>query len=140
MSSRIILRPSIPSMLNFMTTMAWRETRAAWRHFLYFFLCIALGVGTLVGVGLFASNVERTVAKEARALMGGDVEVRLSRPIGDNGRAILQTLEQRGIGVVHVSELVAMASRFGPVFCAIGAQHRSSSSFSASVISLIGRV
>ena len=100
-------------MLNFMTTMAWRETRAAWRHFLYFFLCIALGVGTLVGVGLFASNVERTVAKEARALMGGDVEVRLTRPIGDNGRAILQTLEQRGIGVVHVSELVAMASRFG---------------------------
>jgi len=100
-------------MLNFMTTMAWRETRAAWRHFLYFFLCIALGVGTLVGVGLFASNVERTVAKEARALMGGDVEVRLTRPIGDNGRAILQTLEQRGISVVHVSELVAMASRFG---------------------------
>jgi putative ABC transport system permease protein len=95
-------------MLNFMTTMAWRETRAAWRHFLYFFLCIALGVGTLVGVGLFASNVERTVAKEARALMGGDVEVRLTRPIGDNGRAILQTLEQRGIGVVHVSELIAM--------------------------------
>ena len=45
--------------------------------------------------------------------MGGDVEVRLSRPIGDNGRAILQSLEQRGIGVVHMSELVAMASRFG---------------------------
>jgi len=29
--------------------MAWRETRAAWRHFLYFFVCIALGVGALVG-------------------------------------------------------------------------------------------
>src|SRR5205823_4561569 len=50
----------------FFITMAWRETRAAWRHFLYFFFCIALGVGTLVGVGLFAANVEGTVAREAR--------------------------------------------------------------------------
>jgi putative ABC transport system permease protein len=95
----------------FFITMAWRETRAAWRHFLYFFFCIALGVATLVGVGLFATNVERTVAREARGLMGGDLEIRLSRPISANGQAILQSLESREIRVLHISELVAMASR-----------------------------
>ena len=97
----------------FFLTMAWRETRGAWRHFLYFFFCIALGVGTLVGVGLFAANVEGTVAREARGLMGGDLEVRLSRPISVDGQAILRSLESRQIGVLHISELIAMASRHG---------------------------
>jgi putative ABC transport system permease protein len=39
----------------FSLRMAWRETRAAWRHFLYFFVCIAVGVGAVVGVGRFGS-------------------------------------------------------------------------------------
>lgn len=105
--------PRLPSLklLPFIVVMAWRETRAAWRHFLYFFVCIALGVGTLVGIGLFASTVEQTVAREARGLMGGDVEIRLTRPISENGRSVLQTLAQRGITILHVSELVGMASR-----------------------------
>lgn len=97
-------------MMPFSIRMAWRETRAAWRHFLYFFICIALGVGALVGVGLFAAGVDRTVRQEARALMGGDVEVRLSRPISAGGQAVLRNLASRGIATTHVSELVAMAS------------------------------
>ena len=97
--------------MPFTLTMAWRETRASWRHFLYFLVCIALGVGTLVGVGMFAAHVEQTVAREARGLMGGDVEVRLSRPVSVQGLAVLQSLGGRGVAVLHVSELVAMASR-----------------------------
>ena len=99
--------------MRFFIIMAWRETRAAWRHFLYFFFCIALGVGTLVGIGLFAANVEGTVAREARSLMGGDLEIRLSRPISAKGQAILQSLASRDIEILHISELVAMASRHG---------------------------
>ncbi|MEK7268706.1 MAG: hypothetical protein AAB093_04820, partial [Nitrospirota bacterium] len=63
----------------FSLRMAWRETRAAWRHFLYFFVCIALGVGALVGVALFSANVELAVTRAARGLMAGDLEVRLTR-------------------------------------------------------------
>ncbi|MGH7429099.1 MAG: ABC transporter permease, partial [Candidatus Methylomirabilaceae bacterium] len=96
-------------MTSFPLRMAWRETRAAWRHFLYFFLCIALGVGGLVGVALFASNVERTVTREARGLMAGDLEIRLSRPISQDGESIIKSLVDRGIVSTHVSELVAMA-------------------------------
>jgi putative ABC transport system permease protein len=90
--------------------MAWRETRAAWRHFLYFFMCIALGVGALVGVALFSANVERAVTREARGLMGGDVEIRLSRPLSGKGEAVLRSLVDRGISVLHVSELAGMAA------------------------------
>ncbi|MBI5777811.1 MAG: ABC transporter permease, partial [Nitrospirae bacterium] len=94
----------------FALQMAWRETRAAWRHFLYFFVCIALGVGALVGVALFSANVERSVTREARGLMGGDIEIRLSRPMSEMGEAVLRSLADRGIAVLHISELVGMAA------------------------------
>lgn len=100
-------------MTVFSFRMALRETRAAWRHFLYFFACVALGVGALVSVSLFAANVEQAVTKEARGLMGGDVEVRLSRMLSPSGLAVLRSLETRGIATTHVSELVAMTAAEG---------------------------
>jgi len=98
-------------MMPFLLKMAWRETRAAWRHFIYFLICIAVGVGALVGVSLFGTNVERAVTKEARGLLGGDLEIRLTRPISLKGQAIMKSLSDRAIATTHVSELVAMAAR-----------------------------
>lgn len=98
-------------MIPFWFIMAWRELRSAWRHFLYFLACIALGVGAVVGVSLFSANVERAVLKEARGLLGGDLEIRLSRPIGVPGSAVLQSLAEREILATRVSELVAMVAR-----------------------------
>jgi putative ABC transport system permease protein len=94
----------------FPVKMAWRETRATWRHFFYFFACIAVGVGGVVGVSLFANNVERAVSREARGLLGGDLEVRLSHRVYAEGAEVLQSLEKRGVAVLHISELVAMAT------------------------------
>ncbi len=90
--------------------MAWWETRAAWRHFTYFFICIALGVAALVGVGLFAANMDRAIQREARSLLAADVELRTTRPLTPAGEAILRGLDGRGIARMHVSELVAMAA------------------------------
>jgi len=96
---------------RFILRMAWRETRGAWRHYLYFFGCIAIGVGALVGVSLFGTNVDRAVTKEARGLLGGDLEIRLTHPLSLAGQAVLQSLGERGMAFTHVSELVAMAAR-----------------------------
>ncbi|OYT18183.1 MAG: hypothetical protein CCU26_18240 [Nitrospira sp. UW-LDO-01] len=98
-------------MTPFTFTMAWRETRSAWRHFVYFLVCIAIGVGALTGVSLFGAEVEKTVNKEARSLLGGDLEIRLSRTISPQGQAILDSLSPRGISLTHVSELIAMAAK-----------------------------
>ncbi|MDP1768108.1 MAG: FtsX-like permease family protein [Nitrospirota bacterium] len=95
----------------FIFRMAWRETRGAWRHFLYFFACIAIGVGALVGVSLFGMNVDRAVTKEARGLLGGDVEIRLTHPLTLAGHRVLDSLGERNIVFTHVSELIAMAAR-----------------------------
>ncbi len=96
--------------IPFSLRMAWRETRAAWRHFLFFFACIALGVGALVGVGLFATGVEQTITREARSLLGGDLEIRLSRTLSEHGRSVLSSLATRGVVGTHASELIAMAA------------------------------
>lgn len=90
--------------------MAWREMRGAWRHFLYFFSCIALGVGAVVAIGLFAANVERAVTREARGLLGGDLEIRLSHTLSQDGQAVLQSVSSRGVVLSHATELVAMAA------------------------------
>lgn len=97
-------------MIDVSARMAWRETRAAWRHFLFFLVCIAVGVGALVTVSVFAANVERTITREARSLMGGDIEVRLSRPISVEGRQVLDSLAGRDIAITHASELIAMVA------------------------------
>ncbi len=94
----------------FVITMAWRETRAAWRHFFYFLTCIAVGVGALVGVSLFSTQLGHAVTKEARGLLGGDLEIRLSRPISHDGLAYVTSLSHRNITTTHVSELIGMAA------------------------------
>lgn len=97
-------------MTTFAFRMAWRETRAAWRHFTYFFICIALGVAALVGVGLFAANMERAIQRETRSLMAADVELRTTRTLTPEAEAILRGFDGRGIARMHLSELVAMAA------------------------------
>jgi len=97
-------------MSAFVFRMAWRETRAAWRHFTYFFVCIALGVAALVGVGLFAVNLERAIQREARSLMAADVELRTTRLLTPAAEGVLMKLDGRGIARLQVSELVAMAA------------------------------
>ena len=94
-------------MTAFALRMAWRETRGAGRHVVLVLVCIALGVAALVGVGTFAANLERTLGHEARALMGGDVELRASRP---PGAGAIRELERLGGAVTtEIRELVGMA-------------------------------
>lgn len=96
-------------MIPFPLRMAWRQTRAAWRHFLVFFVCVALGVSALVGVGSFAASLDRTLGREARALLGGDIELRSARPLDPAAEALLARLGTEGATVVPVHELVGMA-------------------------------
>jgi len=94
--------------IRFVFRLAWRETRGAWRHFGYFFACITLGVSALVGVGSFADSLERTVARSAKSLMGGDVEIRSTLPLSVDATALVPE-PRGGVEVTRVRELVAMA-------------------------------
>jgi putative ABC transport system permease protein len=89
--------------------LAWRETRGAGRRFAGLLGCVALGVGALVGVLSVAASLERALGREARALLGGDVELRSARALGPAADAAVQGLAGRGATVTRLRELVGMA-------------------------------
>ena len=90
--------------------MALRELRAGWTHVSYFILCIALGVGSIVGVASLSHNLGAAVTQDARALMAGDLEVSTRRTLDQQDVKFLDTLTDRGIRWIHIHEMLSMAS------------------------------
>ena len=56
-----------------------------------------------------AASLDRSLGREARALLGGDVELRSGRPLDAAAEAPVRDLARRGAAVTRVRELVAMA-------------------------------
>ena len=65
--------------MTFVLRMVWRETRAVWRRLLFFYICIAVGVGAIVTLRSIIQNVRVTLVAEARAIFGADVVVSSNR-------------------------------------------------------------
>ena len=60
--------------------LAWRESRTARRRLLLYMSSISLGVAALVAIDSFASNTQRSVREQARALLGGDIALHDALP------------------------------------------------------------
>ncbi len=54
---------------------AWRDLRGSRPAALIILACLALGVATITGIGSLRESVTETVARDARALLGGDLIV-----------------------------------------------------------------
>jgi putative ABC transport system permease protein len=61
--------------MQFILNLTRREIRSSWRRLLFFFLCIALGVGSVVFLRSLIRNLTLAVGVDARALMTADLEV-----------------------------------------------------------------
>ncbi len=60
--------------------MVWRELRAAWGRLIFFFLCVAIGVGAIAALRSVIQNVRTALVKEARTLTAADVVFSTNRP------------------------------------------------------------
>ncbi len=90
---------------------ALRETRGAKRRFLAFVVSLALGIAVIAGIGSLAAAIEAGLARDARIILGGDVEVRLTyRPADARELARLAASGR----VSHIVELRAMARGAAP--------------------------
>lgn len=58
--------------MTFVLRMALREMRASWKRLLFFFVCIAIGVGAIVALRSVIQSVRTTFAGEARSLITAD--------------------------------------------------------------------
>ncbi|HTK37128.1 MAG TPA: hypothetical protein VL325_01435, partial [Pyrinomonadaceae bacterium] len=61
--------------MNFIFNLTRREIRSSWQRLLFFFLCIALGVGSVVGLRSLIQNLMHAVGTDARALLTADVDI-----------------------------------------------------------------
>ena len=61
--------------MRFIFNLTRREIRSSWRRLLFFFLCIALGVGSVVALRSLIQNLTRAVGTDARALLTADIEI-----------------------------------------------------------------
>jgi putative ABC transport system permease protein len=99
--------------MTFVIRMALREIRASWQRLLFFFVCIAVGVASIVAIRSVIQSVREGLTREARAMTGADVVVRSDRPLGEEVRAAVA--RERTIGRVGVvSEAVELATMVRP--------------------------
>ncbi|CAN5482418.1 ABC transporter permease [soil metagenome] len=61
--------------MNFIFNLTFREIRSSWRRLLFFFLCIAIGVGSVVALRSLIQNLGQAVGGDTRALMTADFEI-----------------------------------------------------------------
>ncbi len=86
--------------MTFVLAMVWRELRATWSRLLFFFLCVAVGVGGIIAIRSLVQNVRIALASEARSLTAGDVYLRSDQPWGEE---ILDTVLANLAGITDVS-------------------------------------
>ncbi|MBI4265198.1 MAG: FtsX-like permease family protein [Acidobacteria bacterium] len=99
--------------MTFVVRMALREIRASWQRLLFFFVCIAIGVGSIVALRSVIQSVRVALSGEARTLLGADVLVTSNRPWTPR---VLETLqaEERGGRVALRSEAAELPTMVRP--------------------------
>ena len=75
--------------MRFVVRMAGRELRASWRRLAFFFVCVAVGVGTIVGLRSLIQSVGATMMAETRALTAADILITSGQPWSDEVLAII---------------------------------------------------
>jgi putative ABC transport system permease protein len=66
--------------MRFVLLTAVRETRFAWKRLVFFFVCIAIGVGAIVALRSIIQSVRQVLSTEARTLIASDILVSSDRP------------------------------------------------------------
>ncbi len=101
--------------MKFVLPMIVRELRSSWRRLLFFFVCIAIGVGAIVMLRSVIQSVRQAFAGEARSLIAADAVISSNQAIPADLRA---TIEQRladagatSLGSVELATMVRAADR-----------------------------
>ncbi|MBA2645430.1 MAG: ABC transporter permease, partial [Pyrinomonadaceae bacterium] len=76
--------------MRFILNMARREIRSSWKRLLFFFLCVGIGVGSIIALRSTIQNVNAAIAGEARQLLTADVQVDSSRLWTPETRAVVE--------------------------------------------------
>ncbi|HUQ89397.1 MAG TPA: FtsX-like permease family protein [Vicinamibacterales bacterium] len=100
--------------MRFVLLMAAREMRASWHRLLFFFICIAIGVGAIVALRSVIQSVRNTLVGEARSLITADAIITSNQALKPE---VLEKIDQRlqgaGASSINAVELATMARPAG---------------------------
>lgn len=93
----------------FVRRMIQRELRSSWRRLVFFFICIAIGVGAIVTLRSVIHSVRQAFAGEARTLIAADAVISSNREFPDALKARIDTrLAEAGAESTRSVELATM--------------------------------
>jgi len=78
--------------MTFVMRMLARELRSSWQRLLFFFVCVAIGVGAIVALRSVIQSVRTGLMSEARSIIASDVLISTNRSWTPE---VLQPLEER---------------------------------------------
>src|SRR5262252_654375 len=99
--------------MKFVINLAWREMRASWRRLLFFFICIAIGVGSIVALRSLVQNVKAALGHEARSLLAADVQASSGSPWNAETQAALERYYKSPLVEAH-TETIETATMLSP--------------------------
>ena len=100
--------------MNFILNMARREMRASWHRLLFFFICIALGVGSIVSLRSLIQNARVAMLREARALITADVQLAANNKWSAETQAVIDRYRQSPFTLGY-TETIETATMLRPV-------------------------
>jgi putative ABC transport system permease protein len=100
--------------MKFILNLTTREIRSSWRRLLFFFLCIALGVGSIVALRSLVQNITAVVGSDARALMTGDLDVSSTNDFAPGDIAKIEETIERFPIVDGRNEVISTQSMVRP--------------------------
>jgi putative ABC transport system permease protein len=101
--------------MRFILNLTAREIRSSWRRLLFFFLCIALGVGSVVALRSLIQNLTKAVGTDARALMTADLEINSTNDFAPSDLAKIETVVAASDIVEDRNETITTSSMARPV-------------------------
>ncbi len=100
--------------MKFIVNLTRREIRSSWQRLLFFFLCIALGVGSVVALRSLIQNLTQVVGNDARSLMTADVEVGSTNDFSPTDIATIEEVVARFPIVEERNEVITTLSMARP--------------------------
>jgi putative ABC transport system permease protein len=87
--------------MQFIFNLTFREIRSSWRRLLFFFLCIAVGVGSVVALRSLIQNLGRAVAGDARGLLTADFEISSTNPFTPSELSAIESVIGRNSSLIE---------------------------------------
>ena len=103
---------SVPRRLPLAVRLAWRDLRGSSSSFAVLLAALTLGVAIIAAVGILNRGVETALARDARVLLGGDVELeQANAPIPEAQIAALAPAGARIARIVRTNTLAMAGER-----------------------------